>query len=253
MTSIVRPVVTFGPERIPLAVVSRKHQWTLVERIRSGKPVVFTDKREALHYVMPSELFGQAVVALFGRDEADGEIFNVAMAKGYHWDEIAAMIGRAVGREPLIVHVPVEWFAAYSRDFYIELKYNKDENLTFDTAKIAKMAPKVDLEQSVEPYVAATVQALADTQAGRPLDADFNAMCDQLLLRYAAEGTDDKEREIAQAYRQSLGDAGVQAVTRQAVAYQRRERRGRLVNGTKAAIKHILPDLAVQLIRRCRH
>lgn len=96
MTTIIRPSVTYGASRVPLSIVSRRNQWTLIERILTGRPLVFTADGGSLHPIMPAAMFGDAVVRLLGDARVDGQAVHFAADRGYTWDEIAYALGLEV-------------------------------------------------------------------------------------------------------------------------------------------------------------
>lgn len=197
MITTIRPSVTYGMDRIPCGILSRKNQWTLVDRIIKEKPIVFADDGGTLHPITPAEVFGDAVAGIFLNEKANGETYHVSNEHGYTWDEIAYSIGDLVGHRPKIVHVPVGWLKKYNRQLYIEIINDKFDTLTLDITKLRLISPNVNYNMELKESLKDTISYLRENKACEPMDENFNFMCDDILIKYSQVGLNEIEKRFA--------------------------------------------------------
>lgn len=204
MCSIVRPPFTYGDTRIPCAVISKKNQWEIINRIKQGKPIVFSDDKDALHAVTHISTFSDALVGIFMKKEADGECFHVADDESYTWDDVINTVGTLVGVMPRIVHLPAEMFEKIDYNLYIELIYNKKESMTLCNEKIKKLSPKVQYQIPLSVGLSNTVNYLENNHIGE--DKSFGDFSDIMLLMCDRNVLDDDDRRMVEEYVAQLSE-----------------------------------------------
>jgi nucleoside-diphosphate-sugar epimerase len=114
--TIVRPSHTYDTI-VPVAV--GKSDFTIIDRIRRGKPVIVHG----------------------GNPRALGHAFHITSDEWLTWDQILRVVGRAVGAEPDIVHVPSAFIAKIDPDTGAGLIGDKSWCALFDNAKIKSFVP----------------------------------------------------------------------------------------------------------------
>ena len=82
-------------------------------RMLAGKPVVVPGDGTSLWTITHSRDFAPPFVKLLGNDRALGEAFHLTSDHAYPFDMIYAEIGRALGAEAELVHVPSETLIRY--------------------------------------------------------------------------------------------------------------------------------------------
>jgi nucleoside-diphosphate-sugar epimerase len=137
--TIVRPSYTYGPTWIPSGFGGQ--DYTVVDRIRRGRPIVAHGDGTALWVMTASADFAVGLVGLVGRREAWGEAFHITSDEVLTWDAIYRTIGRAAGRAPEIVHVPSDLIAALYPERGGSLLGDKAWSVVFDNAKIRRFVP----------------------------------------------------------------------------------------------------------------
>ena len=75
-------------------------EYTLVERMRKGLPVVSPGDGTSLWTVTHSDDFAKGFVGLLGLSRALGNAYHITSDEVLTWDAIYREIGRAIGVEP---------------------------------------------------------------------------------------------------------------------------------------------------------
>lgn len=94
---IVRPPIVYGPgERDMLEMF----------RMATRGVVPVTGPTGARYSIVHAEDLARGILAAFSRRSRTSRVFNIAEPTAYTWPEIAARIGRAVGRDPWCPRIP---------------------------------------------------------------------------------------------------------------------------------------------------
>jgi nucleoside-diphosphate-sugar epimerase len=134
--TIVRPSHTYGPSLIPL-----EGAWTALQRILDGRPVVVHGDGTSWWTLTHSRDFARAFVGLFGNPHALGLAVHITSDENLTWDDIARLLGRALGREPEIVHIASEAIAREIPEMGPGLVGDKAHSVLFDNTRIRQLVP----------------------------------------------------------------------------------------------------------------
>jgi nucleoside-diphosphate-sugar epimerase len=137
--TIIRPSYTYGITWIPVALTA--HSYSPVYRIRKGLPVISHGDGESLWVTTHASDFARAFVGLFGNTAALNNHFHITSDEVLTWDAIYRTIGRIVGREPNLVHVPSDFIKKYAPDWGDGLLGDKARSVVFDNSKIKSAVP----------------------------------------------------------------------------------------------------------------
>lgn len=148
--AIVRPSHTYGPEKPPQAMGSSSHPWTLVDRMRRGKPILVHGDGTSLWVVTHNVDFAKGLVGLLGNPQTIGHAFHITTDEVATWDQIYQAVGRAAGIEPRLVHVTSESIVRVDPAQEGTLLGDKSWSVVFDNTKI---------KQFVSGFVATTTLA----------------------------------------------------------------------------------------------
>ena len=177
--TIVRPSFTYGPTWIPAALGG--HGYTVVERIRKGRPIVSHGDGASLWVLTHSSDFARGLLGLFGEARCLGEAFHITSDEVLTWDQIYRVLGRAAGREPEIVHVPSDFIAALEPAYAGTLLGDKAHSVVFDNSKIKRFVPDYRAAVSVAEGVARSI-AWFDADAERRLiEPERDRMLDRII------------------------------------------------------------------------
>ena len=175
--TIVRPSHTYDTI-VPVAV--GKSDYTIIDRIRRGKPIVVHGEGTSLWTLTHADDFARAFIGLLGNPRAIGHAFHITSDEWLTWDQILRLVGRAAGIEPDIVHVPSEVIARVDPDTGAGLLGDKSWCALFDNSKIKSFVPGWHAEIPFAEGIASTV-AWFDADPARQIvdraaDADVDAI-----------------------------------------------------------------------------
>jgi nucleoside-diphosphate-sugar epimerase len=111
--TIVRPSLTYGPSQIPLIVGSWQHPYTVIDRMKRGKPVIVPGDGASLWVLTWNADFAVGFCGLMGKESAIGQAFHITSDEVLTWDQIYREAGRAAGTEAKIVHIPSDLIVAH--------------------------------------------------------------------------------------------------------------------------------------------
>jgi nucleoside-diphosphate-sugar epimerase len=142
--TIIRPSLTYGPSQIPLNVNSWQQPYTLIDRIQRGQKIIIPGDGTSLWGMTWNGDFAVGLSGLFGRKDAVGEDFHITSDEVLTWNQLYAETGRALGLEPVFVHVPSDLIAAYDFEAVGSLLGDKSHSAVFDNSKIRRFVPEFD-------------------------------------------------------------------------------------------------------------
>ena len=139
--TIVRPSLTYGPSQIPLCVGSWQHPYTVIDRMKRGQKIIVPGDGTSLWVLTWNGDFAKGFLGLLGNPKAIGEAYHITSDEVLTWNQIYREVGRALGVEPEIVHVPSDLIAAYDPDALGSLTGDKVNSSVFDNSKIKQLVP----------------------------------------------------------------------------------------------------------------
>lgn len=179
--TIVRPSHTYDETKVPF-----NGGWTVVERMRAGKPVVVHGDGTSLWTITQSRDFAVGFTGLLGRTEAIGEAYHITGDEAPSWNQIYRDVADAAGVDELnLVHVPSDAIAAADPDWGAALLGDKAHTMIFDNTKIKTLVPRFG--QSPTPYRQGAREAVAWFDANpdhKIIDDKMDALMDQLIEAY---------------------------------------------------------------------
>lgn len=139
--TIVRPSLTYGRSQIPLCVGSWQHPYTLIDRMKRGRKIIVPGDGTSLWVLTWNEDFAGGFLGLLGNERALGQAYHITSDEVLTWEQIYRQVGRAVGVDLEIVHVPSDLIAAYDPEAAGSLIGDKAHSAVFDNRKIRKLVP----------------------------------------------------------------------------------------------------------------
>ncbi|EYR63201.1 NAD-dependent dehydratase [Actinotalea ferrariae CF5-4] len=179
--TIVRPSHTYDRTLIPFDA-----GWTVVERMRQGKPVVVHGDGSSLWTLTHHTDFARGLVPLLGNPRTLGEAFTITGDDVLTWDQIARALAAAAGVEDLrIVHVPSDAIAAEDPEWGASLLGDKAHSSVFDTTKLRSIVPDFTTTVRFEQGAREMVEWFDADPARRVVDERTDALMDRLVERFA--------------------------------------------------------------------
>jgi nucleoside-diphosphate-sugar epimerase len=176
--TIVRPSHTYDTI-VPVAV--GKSDFTIIDRIRRGAPVIIHGEGTSLWTLTHADDFARAFLGLCGSPRAIGHAFHITSDEWLTWDQILRLVGRAAGAEPNLVHVPSEFIAKLDPDTGAGLLGDKSWCALFDNSKVKSFVPGWQSEIPFAEGIRRTVDWFDADPSRQAIDAGANARVDEIL------------------------------------------------------------------------
>jgi nucleoside-diphosphate-sugar epimerase len=179
--TIVRPSHTYDETLVPF-----DGGWTVVDRMRAGRPVIVPGDGTSLWTITHSRDFARGFVGLLGNTCAIGEAVHITSQEAPSWNQIYAQIAEAAGvPDPVLVHVASESIAEADPEWGAGLLGDKSHTMIFDNAKIRSFVPgfaaRIPFSQGAREMI-----AWHDADPGRRIvDPRMDALMDRLADVYA--------------------------------------------------------------------
>lgn len=180
--TIVRPSHTYDETKLPFT-----GGWTVIDRMRKGKPVVIVGDGTSLWTITHARDFAVGFVGLLDRADAIGEAVHITGDEAPTWDRIATELAVAAGAEDRlrIVHVPTDAIVAADPEWGAGLIGDKSNSSVFDNSKIRTFVPgftaRTTFRQGAR-EVLAWYEAHPEEQQ---VDERLDALMDRLAEQYA--------------------------------------------------------------------
>lgn len=178
--TIIRPSHTYDETLVPFS-----GGWTVLGRMRAGKPVVVTGDGSSLWTITHARDFAVGFVGLLDRAEAIGEAFHITGDEAPTWNQIAHELAAAAGVEDLqLVHVPADAIDALDADWGASLLGDKANTSVFDNTKVQTLVPEFAQSTSIR-QGAREIVAWFDADPSRQVtDEHLDGLMDQLVERW---------------------------------------------------------------------
>lgn len=162
--TIVRPSFTYA-RVIPLAI-GGWNEYTAIQRIRDGKPIVVHGDGTSLWTITHADDFAKGFCGLLGNQQALGEDFHITSDEFLPWNRIYQLTAAALDREAHIVHVTSDRICAMDPTYEGSLLGDKTESALFDNSKIRRVVPEFRCSIPFAEGIRSTL-AWFDADAGR--------------------------------------------------------------------------------------
>ena len=193
--TIVRPSLTYGDTQVPLLVNSWERPFTIVARMRQGKPVIVPGDGTSLWTMTHNSDFAKGLVGLLGRRGAIGHAFNIMSDEVMTWDEIYRQTAAAAGAEARIIHIASDFIAACMPDMTGTLLGDKAGSAVFDTTKLKRFVPDFCATTPYSEGIRRTIAWFDADPARQVVDAEMDADWDRLISAYEL-GLDNARAEF---------------------------------------------------------
>lgn len=185
--TIIRPSHTYNEKMLISQLKSNQHPYTMIQRMRDGKPIIIPDEGMQLWTLTYNADFAQAFVDVLGNPETYGEYYHLTSDKVYTWERINEMIAEAVGVTPHVVYIPWDRIFQDFPEFKPEILGDKQKSLIFDNSKIKSVAPNYVSETDYGNIVKLAVEYYDNNPELQSIDEEFNARYDTLIQAYQKE------------------------------------------------------------------
>ena len=179
--TIVRPSHTYDKTSVPF-----HGGWTVVDRMRQGKPVVVQGDGTSLWTLTHSDDFARGFVPLLGSARVVGEAFHITSDDVLTWNLITTILANAAGVEPDIVHVSSDAIAAADPTWGDALLGDSAHSIIFDNSKLRAVVPEYVATVTLEQAAREIVGWHDEDPARQQVDANLDTVMDTLAEQFRA-------------------------------------------------------------------
>jgi len=181
--TIVRPSLTYETV-IPVAIGSWD-DFTIVDRIRRGLPVLVHGDGTSLWTITHSRDFAMGFTGLLGNQQALGEAFHITSDEILTWNQIYDAVGIAAGFGPVEkVHVPSAFIAKMIPSKEGSLLGDKAVSTIFDNSKIKRIVPGFKAGIPFQQGIRETIAWFEAKPERMVIKDENNRMIDQVITAY---------------------------------------------------------------------
>jgi nucleoside-diphosphate-sugar epimerase len=177
--TIVRPSHTYNDGWIPTPIGSR--DFTVARRLLDGKKVISPGDGQSLWTLTHSEDFAKGFTGLLGNQESIGEIFHITSDEARTWDAFYGIIGKALGVEADIVHIPSTVVNEISPSMGQGLMGDKGYSMVFDNSKIRRFVPGFNTSISFSEGLRRSLEWFEENPSRKVVDPAKDAEIDKVL------------------------------------------------------------------------
>ncbi len=180
--TIVRPSLTYDTV-IPLSMGSWD-DWTMIDRMQRGKPVVVHGDGQNTWTVTHSEDFARGLIGLLGNPLTCGHAFHITSDEVLTWDEIWHQAAEAAGCVAEIVHVPSDFIAGMDEFQRGSLLGDKACSVLFDNSKLKHFVPSFRAEIPWREGIRRTLAWFQEKPERMTINASHNELHDRILAAW---------------------------------------------------------------------
>lgn len=181
--TIVRPSHTYDERSVPLGVHGKNGSWSVIKRMKEGKPVIIHGDGTSLWTMTHNTDFAKAFVGLLCNCHSIGEIFHITSDESLSWNQIYEAIASALGVQLKAVHISSEFLHAVGKDYDFEgsLIGDKANSVVFDNTKVKRAVPGFVATKRFEEGVKETIDYILAHPECQKEDPEFDAFCDKVI------------------------------------------------------------------------
>ena len=180
--TVVRPSLTYDTV-FPVALGSW-NDFTLVDRMRRGQPIVVHGDGTALWVCTHSDDFAKGLLGLLGNAQSVGHAFHITSDEVLTWDQIYQTIAEAAGTSADIVHIPSDFIARMEPWQLGNLHGDKAHSVIFDNAKIKRFVPGFQAVIPLRLGIRRTIRWFEEKPERMRIVEANNQLQDRLIARY---------------------------------------------------------------------
>ena len=193
--TIIRPSWTYDERHITVPVNSGKN-FTIVDRLRRGRPVIVPGDGTSLWTMTHNSDFAKGLVGLLGHQGATGHTFHITSDEVLTWNQIYETVAEVAGAsKPRLMHIASDFITACLPEFAGGLHGDKAHSAVFDNTKIKRFVPDFVATTRFRDGMARSVKWFDADPARQEIDAAANAVWDKLIAAYE-RGLDAARKEF---------------------------------------------------------
>ncbi len=189
--TIVRPSHTY--RNILPATIGGSAEYTIIDRIRKGLPIVVHGDGTSLWTLTHADDFAKAFIGLIGNEYTIGEAFHITSDEALSWNRIHELLAETVGCKANIVHCTSDFIADIADEEGFpalrgSLLGDKAYPAIFDNTKIKRFVPS--FQASI--HFAEGIRSTIEWFEAEPKRMIVNENSNRLINRLIKESTHKK-------------------------------------------------------------
>lgn len=181
--TVIRPYVTYGDTRIPYAIIPYAN-WTLINRMLIGKPVVLWDGGKNKCTITHTKDFAVGVVGLFANEKAYANAFHVTSDFHMTWKDVIEDIKKSVSKNSIIVDIDTKYIISILPEYEGVLCGDKSTNMQFNNSKIKNAVPEFKSTIKFSDGIKDTIKYMESHLELQNIDYGWDGRIDYLLEKY---------------------------------------------------------------------
>jgi nucleoside-diphosphate-sugar epimerase len=187
--TIVRPSHTY--DTVLPVTLGGWEEYTVVDRIRKGLPIVVQGDGTSLWTETHSDDFAKGFIGLLGNQHAIGEAFHITSDEVLSWNQIYQSLAHAAGCEAKIVHISSDCICDFAdkHNFPSErgnLLGDKAYSAIFDNAKIKQFVPDYVATIPFSEGIKRTLKWFESDPSRMIIKEETNRFLDELIEKYGS-------------------------------------------------------------------
>ncbi|MCX7799600.1 MAG: SDR family oxidoreductase [Fimbriimonadales bacterium] len=183
--TIVRPSLTYSDWLIPLCINSWSRPWTIIDRMRRGKPVIVPGDGTSLWTVTHNTDFARGFGPLLGNEAAVGHAFHITSDEALTWNQLYRQAAHAAGVEAKLVPMPSDLIAALDGKELGSLLGDKSHSTVFDLSKLRRFVPDYRPRVPWREGVARCIRWFEADPSRQLVDSEADARWDAMIAQYS--------------------------------------------------------------------
>ncbi|MBL7112332.1 MAG: SDR family oxidoreductase [Bacteroidales bacterium] len=185
--TIVRPSLTYDTV-IPVAIGSWE-DYTIIDRIKKGKPVIVHGDGSSLWTITHSEDFAIGFTGLLGHQQAIGHSFHITSDEVLTWNQIYEAVAAAAGKEANMVHISSHFICQVAESLGQEWMWgnllgDKAVSAIFDNSKIKTFVPEFKATIPFKEGIKRTIEWFESDPKRMVVEEGTNELMDTIISKY---------------------------------------------------------------------
>lgn len=183
--TIVRPSCTYGDTRVPYVFFPTPASWTLLERLRAGKPLLVPGDGNVFWTITHNSDVARGIVELARCQDALGEDFHLVQDEHMTWDTFAQVIAKEAGAPaPRLIHVSSDMLIRKKPELKADLLGDKAWTKVFDNTKLRSFVPGFRFLTPFREGVRKSIYYLDHHPELQRVDEELNAWMDDMIATF---------------------------------------------------------------------
>jgi len=182
--TIVRPSHTYGDTSVPTCLHGDIGSWSVVNRIRAGKPVLIPGDGSSLWTLTHTLDFAKGFIGLLNNPTTIGQVYHITSDESISWTQIYGIIAHKFGVKLNPCYVPSDLLTKLGNqvgyDFEGGLLGDKAHSVIFDNSKIKEVSPNFKATIKLHQGLNQTIDYILENPKYQLEDPQFDDFCDRV-------------------------------------------------------------------------